>query len=269
VRELLHCAVEAAKAGGRELAARKDHVGAVRTKGFATDYVSESDIASGVAVARAILGRYPNARFVIEEDEVYDLASATRGDLDDDEVWVIDPIDGTTSFLHGYPNYSVSVACMRDAQPVAGAVYNAALDEMNAGALGLGATRDGRRLLVGDATSVSEALLITGFPYDRGAPLDRQLDILGAFLRYPVQGIRRDGSAALDCCHVAGERADGFWELYLKPWDTGAGVIILREAGATVTDMEGRPWDAHSESICCANPILHAKMLEVIEAASA
>ena len=113
-----------------------------------------------------------------------------------------------------------------------------------------------------------DALLITGFPYDRGAPLDRQLAVLAAFLRAPVHGIRRDGSAAIDCCHVAGSRADGFWEYYLKPWDVSAGVVILREAGALVTDTEGAPWTAHSESICCANPALHAEMLAVIGGAS-
>ena len=162
----------------------------------------------------------------------------------------------------------MSVACLRDGQPVAGAVYNAALDEMNAAAVGLGATRDGAPLSVSDAPTVRDALLITGFPYDRGAPLDRQLAVLAAFLRAPVHGIRRDGSAAIDCCHVAGARADGFWEYYLKPWDMAAGVVILREAGALVTDVDGAPWTAHSESICCANPALHAEMLAVIGGAS-
>jgi len=264
VRALLECAIEAARAGGRELVARRADMGAVRSKGWSTDFVTEADLASGVACAREVTRRFPDARFVIEEDEVYDLAPATRGTIDDPEVWVIDPLDGTTSFLHGYPTYSVSVACVRAGQPVAGAVYNAALDEMNAAATGHGATRDSVPLHVGAAQRVSDALLITGFPYDRGAPLDRQLAILAAFLRAPVHGIRRDGSAAVDCCHVAGARADGFWESYLKPWDTAAGVVILREAGALVTDMAGAEWSTRSESICCANPVLHAAMRTLI-----
>jgi myo-inositol-1(or 4)-monophosphatase len=239
-------------------------MGAVRSKGWSTDFVTEADLASGIAVARAITERFPDACFVIEEDEVYGLAHVTQGSLDDDEVWVVDPLDGTTSFVHGYPTYSVSVACLRNGQPVAGAVYNAALGEMNAAAVGLGATRDAVALSVTDAPTVQDALLITGFPYDRGAPLDRQLAVLADFLRAPVHGIRRDGSAAIDCCHVAGSRADGFWEYYLKPWDVSAGVVILREAGALVTDADGAPWTAHSESICCANPTLHAEMLAVI-----
>ncbi len=267
MQTLLDCAMEAALAGGRELVARRANMGAVRSKGWSTDFVTEADLAAGVAVVRTITERLPDARFVIEEDEVYDMGPATRGSLDDDEVWVIDPLDGTTSFVHGYPTYSVSVACLRKGQPVAGAVYNAALDEMNAAAVGLGARRDAVRLSVSDAPSVNDALLITGFPYDRGAPLDRQLKVLAAFLRAPVHGIRRDGSAAIDCCHVAGSRADGFWEYYLKPWDVSAGVVILREAGALVTDADGAPWTAHSESICCANPTLHAEMLAVIAGA--
>ena len=264
MRNVLDCAIEAARAGGRELVARRADMGAVRSKGWSTDFVTEADLASGVACARAITALFPDARFVIEEDEVYDMAPAARGSLDDDEVWVIDPLDGTTSFLHGYPTYSVAVACVRGGQPVAGAVYNAALDELNAAAIGLGATRDGASICVSTAPTVRDALLITGFPYDRGAPLDRQLNVLAAFLRAPVHGIRRDGSAAIDCCHVAGSRADGFWESYLKPWDTAAGVVILREAGARVTDMEGAEWSVHSESICCANPVLHAEMLALI-----
>lgn len=106
--------------------------------------------------------------------------------------------------------------------------------------------------------------MVTGFPYDRGAPLDRQLSVLAAFLRSPVHGIRRDGSAANDCCHVAAGRADGFWEYTLKVWDMAAGVIICSEAGATVTDVEGAPWTSRSTSICTANPQLHAQMLDVI-----
>jgi myo-inositol-1(or 4)-monophosphatase len=267
--EALEAAVAAARAGGAELAARREDHGTTRSKSSPTDFVTEADIASGVAVARALLERDRNARFVIEEDEVYDLAGATRGSLDDPEVWVIDPLDGTTSYIHGFPCYSVSVALLQDGQPTAGAVFNVASGEMNAAAAGMGATRDTAPLHVSRAETVPEALLITGFPYDRGAALDRQLAVLAAFLRAPVHGIRRDGSAAVDCCHVAGRRADGFWEYGLKPWDMAAGVVILREAGAAVTDVDGRPWTAASTSICAANSALQKDMLAVIRSATA
>jgi myo-inositol-1(or 4)-monophosphatase len=266
VRELLETAMNAARAGGAVLQAMAADMGEVRTKSATNDLVTDADVASGVAVVHEVLERYPSARFVIEEDEVHECTVAPRGLLGDEEVWIVDPLDGTTSFVHGYPTYSVAVACLRAGQPVVGAVYNAAADEMNAAAVGMGATRDGNPLRVTDVADIREALFITGFPYDRGATLDVQMRALTAFLRAPVHGIRRDGSAAIDCCHVAGGRADGFWEFGLKPWDTAAGVVILREAGAAVSDVDGNPWTTASGSMCCANPELHERMLEVIAA---
>lgn len=267
MRMMLETAVAAARAGGRVIESSSGIIRGIRAKGTSIDIVTDVDIASGVEVVRAIRESFPSARFIVEEAEVYELAGVERGSIKDAEVWVIDPLDGTTSFVHGYPTYSVAVAAFRDGVPVAGAVYNPAAGEMTSAATGLGAWRDGAALQVTSIETIPEALLITGFPYDRGRPLDIQLDVLGAFLRAPVHGIRRDGSAAVDCCHVAGGRADGFWEFELKPWDMAAGVVILREAGATVTDAEGRPWTAESTGICAANPRLHERMIDVIRSA--
>jgi myo-inositol-1(or 4)-monophosphatase len=268
VRDELETAKAGALAGGRVLESMRGRSGDIRTKGSAIDFVSEADVASGVAVVRAIIERDPTARFVCEEAEVYDLLGIGAGVLGEGDVWVIDPLDGTTSFIHDYPTYSVSVALVRGFDPIAGAVYNAAAGEMNAAAVGLGATRDGKPIRATSAATIRDALVITGFPYDRGRPLDVQMAVLTAFLRAPVHGIRRDGSAAVDCCHVAGGRADGFWEYALKPWDMAAGALICREAGAIVTDIEGRAWSAASESILAANPLLHAEMLAVIQSAT-
>lgn len=265
----LGTAREAAAAGGRLVRERSGDRDKKRSKDYATDFVTEVDVASGVEVVRAILTRDPGANIMCEEPEVYDLVGIEPGTVDDEHVWVIDPIDGTTSFIHGFPCYSVAVALLREGQPLAGAVYNVPLGEMNSAAVGLGAWRDGIELHVTQIETVREALLVTGFPYDRGEPLDRQLAVLAAFLRAPVHGIRRDGSAEVDCCNVASGRTDGFWEYTLKLWDMAAGVAILREAGAEVTDTEGRPWSAASQDICCANPVLHREMLRVIAEASA
>lgn len=263
----LEIARAAAGAGGRVLIDRNGELGAVRSKGWSTDFVTEADIASGVAVVASILNSYPSDRIVIEEPEVYGMFGIEPGSTDDPEVWVIDPLDGTTSYVHGFPCFSVSVAFVREGRPVVGAIFNAALGEMFAAAEGEGATRDAQPIRCTAAESVQEALLVTGFPYDRGEPLDRQLSVLGAFLRAPVHGIRRDGSAAIDCCHVASGRADGFWEYALKPWDMAAGAIICREAGATVTDIDGAEWSTASTSICTAAPTLHSRMLDVIRSA--
>jgi myo-inositol-1(or 4)-monophosphatase len=265
----LDIAQRAASAGGEVLARHAGAIESIRTKSSASDLVTEVDIASGVAVVRTIAEALPTARFVVEEPEVYDLAGVRRGELGDPEVWVVDPLDGTTSYVHGYPCYSVSVALVREGRPAVGAVFDAARGIMHAAAAGTGATRDGQAVSVSAAREIAEALLITGFPYDRGLPLDRQLAVLSLLLRR-VQGIRRDGSAAIDCCHVATGAADGFWEYGLKAWDTAAGAIIASEAGALVTDMHGQPWTVETTDIVVANPALHPRILEAIaEALSA
>ncbi len=263
--DILETAIRAACAGGEILRSRAGRTGPVRSKGSATDFVTEADIESGFAVVRAIIDADPRARVLVEEPEVCEQLGVEPGDVSDAEVWVVDPLDGTTSYLHGFPCYSVSVALVRDGRPVCGAVYNAASGELYSAAAGAGAYRDREPIAVSQATAVTEALLVTGFPYDRGAPLDRQLAVLAHFLRAPVHGIRRDGSAAVDCCHVASGRADGFWEYALRPWDIAAGAVICAEAGARVTDVAGAEWTSASDSICVANPALHTRMLEVIE----
>ncbi len=265
---LLATAEAAARAGGRVLADRAGRLGAVRTKSSAVDMVTDVDIAAGVAVVRSILAADPAAHVIVEEPEVYGLSGVTQGELDDAEVWVIDPIDGTTSYIHGYPCYSVSVACLRDGRPVAGAVYNASRDEMNSAAEGLGATLDGAPMHPSSVATIPEALLVTGFPYDRTVTLDRQMAIFTRMIRQ-VHGIRRDGSAAIDLTLVACGRADGYWELALKPWDMAAGVIILREAGAVITDLSGADWTPATTDVVAGNPALHAEMLKLIAETSA
>ncbi len=268
MRDELEAVIAAAQAGAGVVRDRAGDIGQVRSKSSATDLVTEVDIAAGVAVVSAILERDPSACFVVEEEEVYDLAGAKRGELDAAEVWVIDPVDGTTSFVHGFPGYSVSVALLRDGRPVAGGVTDVPRDVTVSAAEGRGTTLDGRPVRCSETSRLEDALMVTGFPYDRGAALDRQLAVLAAFLRAPVHGVRRDGSAALDCCHVATGRADGFWEYGLQPWDTAAGVVICREAGARVTDIGGREWSPSSDSgILVANPRLHGLMFDLIETA--
>jgi myo-inositol-1(or 4)-monophosphatase len=261
--DLRRIAEEATRAGGAALAAHAGHITGLRTKSSAADVVTAADIASGVAVARSIVDNLPDARFVVEEPEVYDLAGVPRGDLHDDEVWVVDPLDGTTSFVHGYPCYSVSVACLRSGLPVAGAVLNVPAGEMASAAAGAGASLDGRPLTCTGASRMSEALIATGFPYDRGEPLDRQLRIFERVMR-PSHDVRRDGSAAIDLANVAIGRVDGFWETGLKPWDMAAGVLIVAEAGGRVTDLKGSPWSVETSCVVAANPALHGILLSLI-----
>ncbi|MBA4370445.1 MAG: inositol monophosphatase [Coriobacteriaceae bacterium] len=264
MRALLDTAIAAAEAAGRLLAARSRSMGEVRRKGRSTDLVTDADVASGVEICRMIAAEAEGARFVVEEPEVCGRAGVTPGTLADPEVWVIDPLDGTTSFVHGYPCWSVSVALLREGEPVLGVVRAEPSDETYAAAAGLGATLNGAPVSCSQQSDPCAALLGTGFPYDRGATLDAQLRVLARFLRLPVHDIRRDGSAAIDCCHVACGRTDAFWEFALQPWDTAAGVVIAREAGALVTDLTGAPWRAEELDILIANPALHPLLLAEI-----
>ncbi len=268
VNALLELTIAAARAGGAAIRAREGELGAVRSKSTAVDLVTDADIASGVAVVRAIAEAMPDARFVVEEREVFEITGVAEGQLGDPAVWVVDPLDGTTSFVHGYPCYSVSVALLEDGQPVTGAVYDVPADRLTSAASGEGAYANGEAITCGDVTSIADALIITGFPYDRTALLDRQLAVFAEVMR-TVHGIRRDGSAAIDLCRVAASQADAFWEFGLQPWDTAAGVLALRESGAIVTDHDGAEWTTETRHVCAGNPALHSELLELIRRVAA
>jgi myo-inositol-1(or 4)-monophosphatase len=260
---MLEIAAQAARAGAEVVRERAGRFEKVRTKSSGVDFVTEVDVAAGVAVVSSIAAAVPHTRFVVEEPEVCGLAGVEEGSLGDSEVWVIDPLDGTTSFVHGYPCYSVSVALLRDGQPSAGAVLNAATGELFTAEAGGGAFLSGVPIHCTAAPDIPSALLATGFPYERTTTLDRQLRIFAAIIR-DAHDIRRDGSAAVDCCEAACGRVDGFWEIALRPWDMAAGVCILREAGALVTDTKGSPWTPATADLVAANPALHSRLLEVI-----
>jgi len=259
-------AEDAARAGAAVLRRHHGAVTGLRSKSAAHDLVSAADISAGVAIAQHILSADSASRFVIEEPEVYELADVCPGSLDDELVWIIDPLDGTTSFVHTYPCWSVSIACLATGRPVVGVVYHVPADDLYSAALGRGASCNGRPLLCSGAEGVDSALIATGFPYDRGEPLDRQLRMLDRVLRVAT-GIRRDGSAAIDLCQVAANRCDAFWETYLKPWDMAAGVLLVQESGGRVTDLEGAPWTPQTEHVLAANQTLHPVLLALLAAA--
>jgi len=268
VNALLELTIAAARAGGAAIRAREGDLGTVRSKSTVVDLVTDADVASGAAVVRTIAEAMPDARFVVEEREVYDVTGVAKGALGDQAVWVVDPLDGTTSYVHGYPCYSVSVALLEHGQPVTGAVYDVPADRLISAASGEGARADGVPLRCGKVATIAEALIITGFPYDRTRLLDRQLAVFAEVMR-TVHGIRRDGSAAIDLCRVAASQADAFWEFGLQPWDTAAGVLALRESGAVVTDHAGAEWTTATRDVCAANPTLHAELLELIQRVAA
>ncbi|MBK6898033.1 MAG: inositol monophosphatase [bacterium] len=193
-----------------------------------------------------------------------------------DRVWHVDPLDGTTNYVHGHPFYAVSLGCADADGPLLGAVFAPELDELYLASRGGGATLErpgrgepARPLALAGPVALERALLATGFPYERGVVAALNCDLVKDFLLRRCHDIRRGGSAALDLCHVAAGRLDGYWEFRLQPWDVAAGVLVAREAGAVVTDLDGGPDALHGRHVLAAAPGLHAVMLGIIRAGAA
>ena len=177
--------------------------------------------------------------------------------------WICDPLDGTTNFAHNYPFFCVSVGVELDGAMAAGAVYDPVRDELFSAARGAGATRNGEPIHVPPTEAIEDALLVTGFPYDVREFPERHLPLFQDFLLH-AQGVRRDGSAALNLCYVAMGRFDGMWEGNLSAWDIAAGSLIVQEAGGVITGYAGEPLALDGRRIATANPVLHARLLETI-----
>ncbi len=179
--------------------------------------------------------------------------------------WIIDPLDGTTNFVHSYPQFSVSIALEQDGRVIVGLVYDPIRNECFKAALGRGATLDGSAIQTSIANELDKSLLATGFPYDHRDFADFYLSYFKAFM-IRCQGIRRGGSAALDLCYVACGRLDGFWELKLKPWDIAAGSLIVTEAGGKLSDFSGKPFSIHGQETLATNGLIHDEMVHVASA---
>ena len=177
--------------------------------------------------------------------------------------WIVDPLDGTTNFAHGFPHYSISIALMLNGALTLGTVFNPNTQEMFLAQKGLGAWCNEKPLKSQDC-SLEHALILTGFPYDRRAKSSFYLEYFEHFLKQ-CQGIRRPGSAALDLAYVAAGRANGFWEFGLQPWDVAAGILLAEESGAIVSDFYGAPCTLHASHFLAASPSLHSEMLEQLK----
>ena len=210
-----------------------------------SDFVSRADIEAQQAAVAVVLGAHPGHGVLAEEDE-----SAAPPPPPGTPLWVIDPIDGTTNFLHGHPMYAVSVAAVIDGTPEVGVVACPATGERWWATRGGGAFKNGRRIRVSSPPDLRTALIGTGFPFKALHRLDEYLGQLGRVLRGSA-GVRRGGSASLDLAYVASGSLDAFWELELKPWDVMAGVLLIREAGGVVERIEGGPIDLQAGSVLC------------------
>jgi myo-inositol-1(or 4)-monophosphatase len=220
----------------------------VEKKGH-NDFVSDADRAAEEAVIEVIQRHYPEHAILAEE-------SGVQGDSD--TVWIIDPLDGTTNFLHGFPQFCVSIGVQVKGRVEAAAVYDPMRQELFAAARGEGAILDDRKIRVSGRKDLEHALIGTGFPF-RQSDMDMgpYLEMLGKVVRN-TSGVRRPGAAALDLCYVAAGRLDGFWETGLKPWDLAAGSLIIREAGGIVSGLDGSENYLDSGHILCGTPKIYA-----------
>lgn len=224
------------------------------------DIVTDADLASERLIVEGLRAAFPDFRLIGEEG-----ARATSPDASGSEYgWVVDPLDGTTNFAHAYPHFAVSIGLEFQGRPVVGVVYDPMRDELFVAAEGEGATLNDAPIAVSNEDTLITSLLATGFPYD----LSRREESTALWMAFnnQTQGVRRDGSAALNLCYVAAGRVDGFYERPLNAWDIGAGAIIVREAGGVVTALEGGPFDMYQGEVLAATPGLHGSMLQVVRA---
>ncbi len=261
----LHQMLDTASSAAREAGAfLKESVGRVKNiehkMGQFRNLVSEIDKGSEAKIIAAIKERYPDHGILAEESGGADGRS--------DYKWVIDPLDGTTNFLHGVPIFCVTIGIEHKGEVVAGVSYDPNRDELFTAERGSGAFLNGERLAVTTAGTLQEALMVTGFPYHLADTPEGPLVHFNNFTRVS-QGIRRLGSAALDLAYIAAGRFDGYWEISLNPWDMAAGVVIVREAGGMVTDFQGRPVDIYRKEILATNGKIHDACMEVLKRGSA
>ena len=223
------------------------------------DFVSTADTTAEKKLVEELQTARPNYGFLLEE----------KGEIkgkDTHNRWIIDPLDGTTNFLHGLPHFAISVALERDGEIVAGVIFDPAKDEMFWAEKGQGAFMNGRRLRVSSRRNMDESLFATGIPF-KGRPGHK------AFLRQAEAvmavsaGIRRFGAASLDLAYVAAGRYDGFWETGLKPWDIAAGIILVKEAGGFVTEIDGKRHILESGDILAANDQIHTELGRILKKA--
>jgi len=254
---MLNIAVRAARSAG-DLVAR--YTGRIDTLTITSkamnDFVSEVDQNAEHEIIRIIRNAYPDHAILAEE-------SGTSGAQTDEFLWIIDPLDGTTNFLHDFPQFAVSIALKYRGKLDQAVVYDPMRQELFTASRGQGAKLNDRRIRVSSTRALEGALLATGFPYREYSHLDTYLAIFRDLITR-TSGIRRPGSASLDLAYLAAGRFDGFWEFGLNPWDIAAGVLLIQEAGGLVSDLRGGNTHLETGNIVAGNPKIFKAMLQVI-----
>lgn len=254
--EALLAAREIAERAGEILVEGWGKTQSVTYKRGRTDMLTETDRKSEECIVRALAQAFPDDAIIAEE-------GSSRGHRGARRRWLVDPLDGTTNFVHGLPIFAVSIGLEIEGELAAGVVRAPALSWEFAARIGQGATRNGQTIRVSQTAELRDALCVTGFPYDRQTHPQNNFANWETLQRN-AQGVRRLGAAALDLCFVACGWLDGYWEYRLSPWDLAAGVVIAREAGARVTDMAGGAFEVDRAEVVCSNGKIHDAMVSLL-----
>lgn len=252
---MLNIAVRAARSAGDLIVRSLDSVGQLQidTKGR-NDFASDVDRLAEQEIIRVVRKAYPDHSFLAEESGRHS---------GNDHTWIIDPLDGTTNFLHGFPQFAVSIALKHKGRLEQAVVYDPLSQELFTATRGAGAMLNNRRIRVTRQTGLKGALLGTGFPFKTQEHLEAYLKMFHDLCR-DTAGIRRAGAAALDLAYVAAGRLDGFWEIGLSPWDMAAGILLIQEAGGIVTDFAGGEHYMETGNLVTGNPKMHQAILDTI-----
>ena len=255
---MLNIAVKAARAAGSIInrAALDLEVVRVGTKG-PNDYVSEVDQAAETAIIDVLLEAYPGHGILAEE------SGRTRGAKDSEYTWIIDPLDGTTNFLHGFPVYAVSIALAHRGVVQQAVVYDPTRNDLFFASRGRGAFLNDRRLRVSKRTRISDSLIGTGFPFRKGDNFKRYVKMFEEVMQ-ACAGLRRPGAAALDLCYVAAGYYDGFFETGLNPWDMAAGSLIITEAGGLIGNFTGESDFLYQREVVAGNPKVYGQLVQIL-----
>ena len=252
---MLNFAIETARQAGQVLLEKFGRVNVMKKGDI--DLVTDADHASEALIIERIRSHYPKHSILAEES-----GEAVIKGGDQEWKWIIDPLDGTTNYAHGYPCFCVTLAVEHNSEIVIGVTFDPTRNELFAAEKGHGATLNGRPIRVSSSDALGDSLIVTGFHYNFKQKTDFAKHLTGFMLE--SRGVRRDGSAAIDMAYVACGRFDGFWEEGLNPWDVAAGTLLIAEAGGYVTYYDGSPFSIYEPPICASNGRIHSQMLDVL-----
>jgi myo-inositol-1(or 4)-monophosphatase len=256
LEKFLATAVDAARAAGEVQKKRLRTDYAVDFKGESNNLVTEVDRHCEKLIVDRLGSDFPGCDILAEENIYKSVGSPLK--------WIIDPLDGTTNFAHGFPWFCVSIALEIDGNIEMGVIYHPVMDELFTVVKGEGSRLNGVEIRVSKNRPLRDSLLATGFPYDRTRENENNFDNFMNF-QLSARGVRRVGSAALDLANVAAGRLDGYWEFKINPWDVAAGALLVEEAGGRVSDFSGRPYSVYDRRILASNGLIHDEMLEILD----